>query len=216
AGAAATKRASGFRPRSFAFPSDISTSAVAPSFSGDAFPAVTEPLSPNAGFSLASASKDVAGRGPSSSAIASTGTIPAATGLDLACGRDGRLHARAAEPVDGLAGHLDREPGEEQGHPRHVAVVFSGLVRAAEDHVFHVLRLDVGALADLLEDDRREVVGPDVLELPAIAPHRRAGGGNDDRVSPPHLWGGGGAAAGGAARRGRVLPIHGEVARSAG
>src|SRR6185436_10608898 len=40
-----------------------------------------------------------------------------------------------AEPVDRRPGDLDRQPREEGRHARHVAVVFAGLVRAAEDHV---------------------------------------------------------------------------------
>ena len=46
-----------------------------------------------------------------------------------------RLQPGAAQPVDGLAGDLDREPGEQRGHARDVAVVLARLVGAAEDDV---------------------------------------------------------------------------------
>ena len=96
AGAADTSRASGFSPRCFAFVSDINTSAVAPSFKGDALPAVTDPFSAKAGFSLASASSDVSGRGPSSSAIACTGTISSARRPDF-CAAIARWWLRSAK-----------------------------------------------------------------------------------------------------------------------
>ncbi len=41
----------------------------------------------------------------------------------------------AAQPVDGQPADLDREVGEQQGHPGDVAVVLAGLVGAAEDDV---------------------------------------------------------------------------------
>ena len=59
-------RASGLMPSSLAFRCDITTTAAAPSLSGHAFPAVTVPSSRNTGFSAASPSIVVPGRGPSS------------------------------------------------------------------------------------------------------------------------------------------------------
>ena len=59
-------RASGRRPSSFARVSLITTTAAAPSFRGQELPAVTRPLSRNAGWRVASTSIVVPGRGPSS------------------------------------------------------------------------------------------------------------------------------------------------------
>ena len=56
----------GLTPSSFAFWSDISTTAAAPSLSGQALPAVTLPFSRKTGCSCARASIVVPGRGPSS------------------------------------------------------------------------------------------------------------------------------------------------------
>src|SRR5260370_14021193 len=62
----ATKRARGLRPRALARASLMTTVAAAPSLMGELFPAVTEPLAWNAGFSLARTSRDVSARGSSS------------------------------------------------------------------------------------------------------------------------------------------------------
>ena len=62
----ATIRARGFRPSSAARSSDITSTAAAPSLSGQALPAVTVPSGRKAGLSSASFSTVVPGRGPSS------------------------------------------------------------------------------------------------------------------------------------------------------
>ena len=62
----ATIRASGVRPSAFAFVSLITITAAAPSFSGQALPAVIEPSGRNTGLSCARPSAVVPARGPSS------------------------------------------------------------------------------------------------------------------------------------------------------
>src|SRR6204780_5571777 len=59
-------RASGVRPSWAALTSLITTTAAAPSLSGQQFPAVTVPSGRNTGFRLATFSRVVPGRGPSS------------------------------------------------------------------------------------------------------------------------------------------------------
>ena len=61
-----TMRAIGVRPSSAALVSLITTTAAAPSLSGQQLPAVTVPSGRNAGFSSATFSSVVPGRGPSS------------------------------------------------------------------------------------------------------------------------------------------------------
>ena len=61
-----TIRASGVTPSSRALASLITTTAAAPSLSGQELPAVTVPPSRKAGASEESFSSDVSGRGPSS------------------------------------------------------------------------------------------------------------------------------------------------------
>lgn len=46
-----------------------------------------------------------------------------------------RVKAGTAQAVDGAPGHALRQAGQQQRHPRHVAVVFPGLVGAAKDHI---------------------------------------------------------------------------------
>ena len=56
----------------------------------------------------------------------------AVAGRDRVAGADDRGEAGRAEPVDRHACHRLRQPGEQRRHPRDVAVVLAGLVRAAE------------------------------------------------------------------------------------
>ena len=62
----AMMRARGLSPSFSAFSADMTSTAAAPSFSGQALPAVTVPSGLNAGLSSASFSTVVPGRGPSS------------------------------------------------------------------------------------------------------------------------------------------------------
>ena len=93
---------------------------------------------------------------------------------------DDRLEAGAAQPVDRLAGDLDRQPGEERGHAADVAVVLARLVRRAEDDVVDRRGVDPGALDERADDVRRQVVGPHVLQRAAVAAERRAQPVDDD------------------------------------
>jgi hypothetical protein len=43
-----------------------------------------------------------------------------------------RVQPRGAQPVDGDAGDRVRQPGKQQRHARHVAIVLAGLIGAAE------------------------------------------------------------------------------------
>ena len=97
-------------------------------------------------------------------------------------GRVDRLQARPAQPVDGQPADLDREAGQQDGHPGDVAVVLAGLVRAAEDHVLDQAGVDAGAVDDGPKHQRGEVVGPDAGERPAVAADR-----GTDRLDDPGL-----------------------------
>ena len=67
-------RAFGFSPRLFAFSSDMTSTAAAPSFSGQALPAVTVPSGLNAGFSFPGPPSSCPARGPSSLVTTVSGT----------------------------------------------------------------------------------------------------------------------------------------------
>ena len=105
----ATIRARGLKPSFAARTSDITSTAAAPSFSGQALPAVTVPSSLKTGFSAASFSIVVPGRGPSSlrssppPSGSSTGTISRSKCPD-ACAATARVceisaHSSCAERV---------------------------------------------------------------------------------------------------------------------
>ena len=88
--------------------------------------------------------------------------------------RDG-VRSRPAEPVDGAARHRLGQAGEQQRHPRDVAVVLAGLVRATEDDVVDggpVDRRQPGR--QLAEHVRGEVVGSHCGQRAAVPADRGA------------------------------------------
>ncbi len=96
--------------------------------------------------------------------------------LDRARGDADRVEARSAQAVDGRAGDLDRQSGEQQRHAGDVAVVLAGLVGAAVEHVVDRLPVDAGiALHQRLDGQRGEVVGADGRERAAVAAERACG-----------------------------------------
>ena len=93
------------------------------------------------------------------------------------------LRPGRAEPVDGHARDRLRQPREQRGHARDVAVVLAGLVRAAEVDVFDLAGGDSGARDRLCDHERREVVRPHARKRAAVAADGRANGGEDDRAA---------------------------------
>ena len=73
--------------------------------------------------------------------------------------------------------------GQQQRHPRDVAIVLAGLVGAAEDDVLHERRIHAGPIHDGPQGRGREVVGSDGGERPAVAADRRADGLDDPGFS---------------------------------
>ncbi len=99
---------------------------------------------------------------------------------DRVRGRVDRLEARPAQPVDGQPADLDREIGQEERHPRDVAVVLAGLVGAAEDDVLDECRVDAGTVDEPAQDRGGQVVGPDAGQGAAVATDR-----GPDRLDDP-------------------------------
>ena len=86
-----------------------------------------------------------------------------------------RIEPRAAQAVDGCAGHLRRQAGEQRGHARHVAVVLAGLVGAAVDHVGDRLPVDPRvARHQRPQRNGAEVVGAHRRQRAAVAAEGRA------------------------------------------
>jgi hypothetical protein len=90
------------------------------------------------------------------------------------------LQPRAAQAVDRLSRHVDRQPREERRHPADVAVVLPRLVGSAEDHVVDHQGVDARALDEGVNDVRGHVVGPDVLQGATVSAERCAQGVDDD------------------------------------
>src|SRR5207247_6352775 len=92
------------------------------------------------------------------------------------------LEPRAAQPVDGLSRHLDRQPREQRRHPRHVTVVLARLVGAPEDHVVDGLGIYPRPLDDGLDGNRRQVIRPHTRKRPAVPANGRSQRRTDVRV----------------------------------
>jgi hypothetical protein len=76
-----------------------------------------------------------------------------------------------------------RQAGQQHGHPGDVAVVLAGLVRRAEDHLVHLVRVDAGPAHHLTDDQRGQVVGPHARQRAAVPPHRGADAADQVRLS---------------------------------
>ena len=86
-----------------------------------------------------------------------------------------RIEAGGAQPVHGDPRNRIRQAGEQQRHARHIAVVFAGLVGAAEKHLVEARPVHLRiARHQRLDRRRREIVGPHPRECAAIAPDRRS------------------------------------------
>ncbi len=101
---------------------------------------------------------------------------------DRSGGLDDRHQPRPAQSIDRPPRHARRQPGQQRAHPRHVAVVLAGLVRAPEQHVVDGGAGHPAASNELGDDHRAEIIGPHLRERPAVAAEWRP-----DRVDHEHL-----------------------------
>ena len=53
------------------------------------------------------------------------------------------IQTGAAQAVNGGTGNGLRQPGQQRRHARHVAIILSGLICAAEDHVIYALQIEL-------------------------------------------------------------------------
>ena len=96
---------------------------------------------------------------------------------------DRGLQAGAAETVDRLTRDTDRKTSKQRGHPRHVAVVFTRLIRTAENHVVNRRRVEASAIDGGADSERREIVGADGGQCATGTADRRADRRHDEGVS---------------------------------
>jgi hypothetical protein len=97
-------------------------------------------------------------------------------------GGDDGLEAGSTETIHGRSGHLLGHSGQERRHARDVPVVLPGLVRAAEDDVLDLERVDACALDCGADGERRQIVRAQLREAAAVAPDRRPHGRDDHRL----------------------------------
>ena len=110
------------------------------------------------------------------------------TRFDGAGGGANGVQTRAAQAVDGRAGHVDRQTGQQAAHVGHVAVVFARLVGAAVEHIGHGGPVHIGVAGHQgAQGDRAQVVGAHAAQGTAVA----AKGGTDRvaNVSLVHVTG---------------------------
>src|SRR3989441_12996218 len=90
-------------------------------------------------------------------------------------------------PYTTLFRSCNGEAREQQGHPRHVAVVLPRLVGAAQDDVIDRGGGDLRPLDDGLDGDRREVIRADVSERNAVFSHGGSQSRTNECVEPSGL-----------------------------
>ena len=83
---------------------------------------------------------------------------PRVAGHNLARAAMHRLHRRTTQPVERCPGHLLGQPGQEQSHARHIAVVFPRLVGAAQQHIFDGSRVHTRAFHQRANYQRGQIV----------------------------------------------------------
>jgi hypothetical protein len=122
-------------------------------------------------------------RGPRHRLDATADEHVAVADLDRVRGRVDGLEARTAKAVDGQPADLDREPRQQDGHAGHVAVVLTGLVGAAEDHVLDESGIDRRALDNGAQHRGGHVVGANRSKRTAVAADGGPHGGHDPRFA---------------------------------
>ncbi|HLQ22478.1 MAG TPA: hypothetical protein VK132_04690 [Gemmatimonadales bacterium] len=95
-------------------------------------------------------------------------------------GLDDRLETRAAEPVDGDRGSLDRQSGSQPHVPRQIRGVGRGLNHVAENDMLDVGRSEAGPGDGTLCGQHPEVGGGVLLEGAAKAAEAGPDGGEKD------------------------------------
>jgi len=89
----------------------------------------------------------------------------------------------AGLPVHRLTGDFDRQPGQEQCHSCDIAIVFTRLVRAAENDVVDRRGSKVMALDDRAEHVRRQEIRTQTREHAAVAAEGRPQVAANERVT---------------------------------
>ena len=95
-------------------------------------------------------------------------------GFDRPGGKADGIQTRSAQAVNRGARHGMRVTGQQRRHVRHVAVIFPGLIRTAENHIINCCRVEPGITTqELTQRDCRQVVGAHTGQRAAVAANRR-------------------------------------------
>ena len=136
---------------------------------------------PRSALGTAHGARDMLSTPPAMYDLALAGFDGAHRGVD-------RRQARGTQTVESDRGHLHREARQQQRHAGDVAVVFAGLVGAAQVHLFNDLELRTFARRRTsVEDQRRQVVRAHLLEHAAMTADGRADRFDDDRFGHEDL-----------------------------
>ena len=92
-----------------------------------------------------------------------------------------RIETRAAKTIDRAAGNFDGQLGQQSRHAGDIAIVFTGLVGAAQDDVVQPRPVDAGMPFHQAADRQcGQIVGPDAGEGAAVAADRGADSAADE------------------------------------
>src|SRR5206468_2259023 len=188
----AVTRASGFTPCAFANASDVTTSALAPSFKPGAFPGVTVPSFSNDGLSAASVSSELA----VARLDAAAHPVDVVRGVghrfhtarhdallvarpDRLGGEHHGLEPRPAHLVDGERGDRPREAGVDRRLPAR-RLAHAALEHVPHDHFLDRAVLDPGAPHGLPDHERAEPGRGQRREPAEVLADRRPTGAEND------------------------------------
>ena len=88
-----------------------------------------------------------------------------------------------AQSVNGRPTHLHRQPRQQSGHSRNVAVVLAGLIGTAENNIVEACPIQLRMSSHQRRNrGRSKVVGADTRERARIATDRRANGVADESI----------------------------------
>ena len=94
-----------------------------------------------------------------------------------------RAKAGSAQPVHRLSRDFPWQPGQQDGHPSNVPVVFASLIRAPENYVVDARGIDRGPFDRGTDGNRREVIGAHIGERSPSPPDGGSDRRQDHRVS---------------------------------
>ena len=91
-------------------------------------------------------------------------------------GLDDRIKRRAAEAVDRCRRDALRQSRKQNTHTSNIAIIFTGLIRAADHDIVDLLRINTGALDRFGNNKSGQIVGSNIFKRSTILSERRSAG----------------------------------------